>query len=213
MRPENILRLSIPMEIRSTDEGVSHEFIISDASEDRYGTVIPVDAWDLSNYKKNPIVAYQHETGGYYNDPDTIIGRGEVWKEDGKLIGRVIYEPANINPLAEKIRKKVEFGTLSSTSVGFLGHDGHWGNEERGEDPDLFYFDRVELIEFSIVNIPANPNAIKRAFAEHIEDINHHIKNIAPEDPAATKSIFSPTACRIRAQAWMWMHRQKNKQK
>lgn len=165
---KNLLRYSGPLKIRATDNN-SHEFVISDSTMDRYHTVIPIDTWNLENYKKNPIVAYQHETGSWKSDLDSIIGKGEVWVEGNELIGRVTYEPADLNEKADKIRRKVDFGTLSSTSVGFYPHAGHWGLERNGEDPEIYYFDQVELVEFSIVNIPANPNAVKRSIEEYLE--------------------------------------------
>lgn len=141
------------------------EFIISDESRDRHGTIIPIKAWDLDNYNKNGIVAYQHETSG---DIDSIIGKGSAEVVDGQLIGRVEFEPAEINPLADKVYKKLLFGSLKATSVGFRSHQGHWGDKKRGEDDSTYYFDSVELLEFSIVNIPSNPNAVKRGFDDFL---------------------------------------------
>jgi len=140
------------------------EFYISDSTNDRHHDVIPITAWKLDNYEKNGIVAYMHETGPGWltdkSDPDSIIGKGSVYIEGDKLVGKVEFEPASINPLAEKVYQKVKFGTLKATSVGFIPHKGHWGVESDGEDTGTYYYDLVELTEFSIVNIPANPNAL-----------------------------------------------------
>lgn len=133
-------------------------FIISDESVDRYNTIIKLDGWDLSNYEKNGIVAYQHIT--WSSDPDVIIGQGKAWKEDGVLMGEVKLEPEGDNPLADKIAKKLRNGTLSATSVGFNPIEYSRGVKEHGEDPNVIYFRKVDLLEWSIVNIPANPNAI-----------------------------------------------------
>lgn len=133
-------------------------FIISDESVDRYNTIIKLDGWDLSNYEKNGIVAYQHIT--WSSDPDVIIGQGRAWKEDGVLMGEVKLEPEGDNPLADKIAKKLRNGTLSATSVGFNPIEYSRGVKEHGEDPNVIYFRKVDLLEWSIVNIPANPNAI-----------------------------------------------------
>lgn len=150
------------------------QFVISDNTKDRHGTVINTDGWDLENYNKNGIVGYQHEVygdaWGENSDPDKIIGKGRAFIEDGKLIGQVHFEPADINPLAEKIFQKVLFGTLKATSVGFKKVAGHWGAEDddehrEGKNP-TYYYDKQELLEFSIVNIPSNPNAIKRKSAQ-----------------------------------------------
>ena len=127
MAKEHMLRYSVPVTIRAKSDN-THEFVISDATLDRYRTVIPIDAWDLENYMKNPIVAYAHDTSGW-SGPDSIIGKSDVWIEDDKLVGRVTYEPRELNELADKIRRKVDFGTLSATSVGFYPKKGHFGEE------------------------------------------------------------------------------------
>ena len=38
------------------------EFVISTESIDRHGTVFKLAGWDLENYNRNPIVAYNHVT-------------------------------------------------------------------------------------------------------------------------------------------------------
>ena len=150
------------------------EFVISDESRDRHGTVIPIKSWNIKNYNKNGIVGYQHKVYGGLGEPnpDLILGRGEAFVEDGKLIGRVTFEPAEINPLAEKIFQKVLHGTLKATSVGFRETvKGAWGEDEEavnGKNP-TYYFGQVELLEFSIVNIPSNPNALRRKIEEQQE--------------------------------------------
>lgn len=134
------------------------KFVISSETKDRHGTIIKIDGWELENYSKNPIVAYAHLTNS--GNADNIIGRGSVYIENGKLMGEVFFEPAEINPLAEKIYQKVLFGSLNTTSVGFMPKNGHWGEKSKGEDEDIYYFDKSELYEFSVVDIPSNPDAI-----------------------------------------------------
>src|SRR5690606_35828868 len=71
-------------------------------------------------------------------------------------------EDADINPLGDKVFRKVQAGTLRMASIGADPTKGHWGVEEAGEDPEVLYFDRQELLEFSIVPIGSNPEALKR---------------------------------------------------
>jgi len=162
---ENLKR-DIPIDIRKVDkESRKVEFVISTETKDAHGTVIPIDAWNLDRFNKNGVVHYQHNYSS--SDPDNVIGKGRAWIENKQLIGEVEFEPKEINPLAEKVFRKVEFGTLSATSVGFLSEKAHWGDEKVQEDPNTLYFDEVELFEFSIVNVPSNPDAVKRFVEEH----------------------------------------------
>lgn len=153
------------------------EFVISTNTRDRHGTILPVDKWQLDNFNANGIVGYQHNVygGDLCNapDPDDVIGSGRAWIEGDQLIGSVTFEPAEINPKAEKIFRKVLAGTLKATSVGFnpIG-DGTWGigeESERGTNP-TYYFAGQELLEFSIVNIPSNPDALRRSLRNQASD-------------------------------------------
>lgn len=166
-------------EIRATDaENRTYEFIISDESLDRHGSVILSGAWDLNNFNKNGIFCYQHLSGGAFedNNPDTILGPAAARLEGKQLIGTCTFEPAEDNQLAEKIKRKVDFGTLKATSVGFVPIDYSWGDEKRGEDPGVFYFRKVDLLEFSIVNIPSNPNAVRKSFDQSVQKLMEESK-------------------------------------
>lgn len=166
------------------EENRTADFVISSNAKDRHGTVVNMANWKLGNYQKNGIVGYQHDVygGDMCNkaDPDDVIGRGEVFFEDGerangedsKLIGRVHFEDAETNPKADKIWRKVKAGTLRATSVGFIpiangeseiGQYGYLNDKGERVDADTFYFHGQELLEFSIVNIPSNPEATAKA--------------------------------------------------
>lgn len=156
------------------EDSRTYQFKISDESRDRHGTVIKSDAWKLENYNANPIVAYMHHTSDDWwletkADADDILGPGKAYMDGNELIGEVTFETEDINPLADKIKKKIDYGTLRATSVGFIPIKGHWGVEEDGEDTGTYYYDMVELLEFSIVNIPSNPNALMRSYSDALK--------------------------------------------
>jgi HK97 family phage prohead protease len=136
------------------------EFVISSEAVDSYRTVFKMDGWDLSGYNRNPIVCYQHRANS--DDPDNVIGTSTL-RIDGKyLIGTVTFEPAEINPRAEKIFQKVQSGTLRMASVGANVQKARLGVEENGEDPDVLYFTKQRLMEWSVVSVGSNPEAHKR---------------------------------------------------
>lgn len=144
------------------------EFVISTEAVDTYGTVFKMDGWNLERYAKNPIVCYGHRT--WDGNPDMIIGTSEVKVDGDQLVGKVRFETEDINPTAEKIWKKVQAGTLRMASIGANPKRGHWGDEKLGEDKDVIYFDEQELLEWSIVPIGSNPDALKRE-TQTIEEI------------------------------------------
>ncbi len=144
------------------------EFVISTETIDSYGTVFKMDGWDLKRYESNPVVFYAHKSNS--DNPDTLIGTSTIRKENGELIGKVKFEEERINPLAEKVFQKVQSGTLRMASIGANPKKGHWGNEKNGEVRDVLYFDEQELLEWSIVAVGSNPDALKRE-AQTIEEI------------------------------------------
>lgn len=149
-------------------------FIVSTYTRDRHHTILNQANWKLDNYRKNPIVGYMHSSGESLltpPDPDFIIGKSIFIDVEGSgsnrmLASKVQFEPANVNLMAEKIFRKVLFGTLRSASVGFaeLGR-GSWGtgDEAEGRVNETYRFAGQELLEWSVVNIPSNPDATKKS--------------------------------------------------
>lgn len=165
------IRGALPEDVEETR---TIPFVLSTNARDRHGTVLNQEGWHLENYRKNPVVAYQHTlSGGFCTDPnpDYVIGKSLRIEVEGKgkearLVADVQFEPAGNNPLAEKIFRKILFGSLSRSSVGFyeIGKGGYGEKDEaEGEMNETYYFEGQELVEWSIVNIPSNPDAGKRS--------------------------------------------------
>lgn len=188
------------------------EFVISSEAVDTYGTVFRMDGWELDRFNSNPVVLYGHRS--HDGNPDFVIGTGEVFRDGSQLIGRVTFEPEEDNPLAEKVFRKVKRGTLRMASIGANPKKGDWGDEKRGEDPNVLYFSRQELMEFSIVPIGSNPDALKRN-AQAIEDFKKEIVrdievDAEEEIPATTGNNKQLLSIR---EAQLLIHKSKNVQK
>lgn len=153
------------------------EFVISTEAPDTYGTVFKISGWDLKRYENNPIVFYAHKSNS--DNPDMIIGTSTVRIEDNQLIAVVRFESAEINPVAEKVFQKIQAGTLRMASIGANPKKGHWGDEKLGEDRDVIYFDETELLEWSVVPLGSNPEALKRE-TQTIEEIRATITKEIP---------------------------------
>lgn len=206
-----IRRWSEAPEIRKVDdEKRTIEFVASDNSVDSYGTVLPVDKWDLNRYTRNGIVGYMHDVYGdswtKSADPDDIIGKGTAFVENDQLIVRIEFEPASLNERADKIFRKIQFGSLHAVSVGFRATaKGHKGDEARGEDPAVYYYGGQELLEVSVVNIPSNANALKRSLEEEratwdVEEREEEISNTPAAEPVVEEDPdYTSTIARARA--------------
>lgn len=176
------------------------EFKISSSARDRHDSVLNMKGWQLDNFNRNPIVGYQHNVygGNLCNaaNPDDVLGPGRAFIENDLLIGEVTFETKDINPQAEKIFRKVLNGTLRATSVGFL----EVGNgelkktvDEKGNIVDqVYHFAGQELLEFSIVNIPSNPEAVGRSLSNHTEAALGYLMRFMPEH-VSMKDVRSMT--------------------
>ena len=169
---------------REVDGVKTYTFIASTSDPDRHRTVLNQGKWDLDNYRANPIIGYQHNLyGDMCNapDPDDVIGKSVktyIEKDDDtgekQLMIDVVFDQENEK--ASKVESKVDRGFLSTVSVGFIETgDGHRGNEDDGEDKELYYFHGQELLEVSVVNIPSNPKAKKKSLRSQSFDALKYI--------------------------------------
>ena len=128
------------------------EFVMSDGSVDRMGEVIEPEGWRLDNFRRNPVALFGH-------DPGFPIGRwADVSVRRGQLTGRLDL----MEPVSERLREihaAVNGGVLRAVSVGF-----HSDAAEPMKGGGL-RFTEPELVECSLVSVPANPNALAIAKA------------------------------------------------
>lgn len=159
-------------------------FVASDETRDAYGTVLPIDEWNLERYNNNGVVGYAHNLYGSYDaDPDYVIGRGRAYIKGSELLIDIEFEPEGTNKIADKVWRKLQFGSLNGVSVGFSAQGAHWGEGEEAEDganPTLYYTG-LELLEVSVVTIPANPNAVRRSISEEMTDIRETIDKVVAD--------------------------------
>lgn len=127
------------------------EIVGSTSKIDRDGEVISVDGWDLKNFKKNPVVLPSH----MYYEP--AIGKAKVSIKESQLIFKIEFPEAGINPVADVYRGLYKGGFMKGSSVGFRPIEWQWGTGEK--DPRRTFL-KQELLEISLVSIPANPEAL-----------------------------------------------------
>jgi HK97 family phage prohead protease/HK97 family phage major capsid protein len=129
------------------------DFILSDESIDRMGDVIQQDGWDTVSFQKNPIALFNH-------NPGFPIG---TWRnlrvEDRSLRGQLKLAPEGTSPRIDEIRKLIEAGVLRAVSVGFRDLQSEMRKSDDGVWAGMRFI-KQELIETSLVAVPANANAL-----------------------------------------------------
>ncbi|MCK1322139.1 HK97 family phage prohead protease [Bradyrhizobium sp. 156] len=150
-------------------------FVFSDNSVDRYGDTIDARGWVLDNYKSNPIALFGHDSGSVEN----VIGRAHNVRIEGqRLLGDIEFMEASVNPTAEAVYQMVKGGFLKTVSVGFAPLE--WTLTKDKTRPGGVDFKKQELLEISIVPIPANPNALQQAKAAGIDLDRLGLGRVAP---------------------------------
>jgi len=136
-------------------------FTISTDAVDREQDKIAIAGWDLKNFKQNPVVLWGHDASRL------PIGRAfDVKVEDGALKASVEFIPQDTpegGMFAESVYRLARGGFIAATSVGFRPVKWDYTRDaSRGAD-DWFPgidFEEQELVELSIVTVPANPEAL-----------------------------------------------------
>ena len=135
-------------------------FTISTARVDREGDSIAVAGWELDAYMQNPVVLWGHDG---HAPP---IGRAVEAGIDGDALKAVVefvpFDMPVVGQQAEMVFRMCAQGFLSACSVGFRPLEFEVA-KERAKDGDWFpplNFQRQELLELSVVSIPANPDAL-----------------------------------------------------
>ncbi len=141
-------KLHTKAEIEVTDKGM--QAVASTALEDRHGEVVAVDGWDLKAFKKNPVLQWAHD----HTVPAIGVAKNIKVEGEGKK-ARLIFEPVfhEFTEQAKALKKMVEEKIINSFSVGF-----------RPLEVDGNTYTKSELLEISLVNVPANPDARMLAY-------------------------------------------------
>jgi HK97 family phage prohead protease len=146
------LRAGLRFDVKAVDgEAPCMEFIGSDDTVDRYNEVIEPKGWQLENFRANPVIPDCHD----YSSVAKILGRAtSVEVKNGKLMNRVEF--CVDNPLGALAFKMAKGGFIKSQSVGFIPLE--WTNGI-GKDQPTRTYTKCELLEISLVVVPANPGA------------------------------------------------------
>ena len=154
-----------------TDPSRVIRFVASDDTLDRYGEVVLPSGVDFSGFAKNAPLMGHHD---YSEWPIGKVVSGEV--RENQLWLDAELDSEKDDPEAEKVLRKIRNKTIKTGSIGFIPKRFITPSEgtKSKKDKDLFsqypdarrIYTDWEIIEFSIVPIPANPNALASKYPE-----------------------------------------------
>lgn len=144
----------VPLEIEESTPAGGRIVISTGALDRQQDRVLPSGA-RIENYMKNPVVQWGHN----YRDPWATIGETvqlEIGAE-GITAEFTLREPANESDPQNIIRALWEQGLIRTASIGFNAES--WEDNAEGG----WNFTEWELLEWSLVPIPANQEALRLA--------------------------------------------------
>ena len=152
-------------------------FVMTTDALDRQGEVVEVDGWDFGNFMKNPVILDTHR----YESIEDIVGKavGEPRREGSGWVVDIEFAATERGKVAKTL---VEQGMLNAVSVGFR-------STQRRKEGRTMHHVQKELLEVSLVAIPANPTALRVKAVQPFGDLP-----LAPDDlewnqPAAQERV------------------------
>ena len=136
------------------------------AANDRARTAPEIDLSGLrfDNYRRNPVVMWAHDATGRSPSGGLPIGRTLSIERaaDGGIIAE--FEFLEDDPFAQRIRNAWDRGFLQAASISWLPVESV---PVRGGVRDV----RAELLEWSIVSVPADPDALRETHRRMLESV------------------------------------------
>ena len=133
------------------------KFIMSSEAVDRTGDIIRQNGWELRDFLKNPIALFGHRH-------DFPIGSWKNVRVEGKrLVGDLVLASKGTSERIDEIRSLVEQRVLKAVSVGFRVLD--YVPIDKNDPYGAWDIKRSELLETSVVSVPAHQDALLAASA------------------------------------------------
>ena len=131
-------------------------FVGSDQSIDRDNERILVEGWKLTNYRKNPVVLVNHNP---FDLPVAKTKRVWIDKDNKTLKFDIQFPEPEVSSVGDTLYKLYSGGFMSATSVGFKPNPEKMVYGDGNKQPRVT-FGEQELLEISLVSVPANPRAL-----------------------------------------------------
>jgi HK97 family phage prohead protease len=212
---EKIIRKSFQTVSKAVDieQGI-YEAMITTEDEDRTGDVVRASGALINNYMANPVVLLSHDYSGL-----PVAKNLELSLMPNHGIKAMFqFPPRGLSARADEVHNLWGAEFMNTTSIGFIPKKTAQRKNDKGEVIGMEYLE-WELLEFSIVSVPANAMATRMSMDEvetkvgrvlsasnerklkaAADSINEVLAQLAPEqesyEPAEMKPYENEHACR-----------------
>ena len=162
----------------------SARFVMSTENPDREGDIIRQNGWQLDNFMKNAPLPVFHQTRswpvGTWKDVTVMNGRPKRLEGTAQLLPE-----GGPVPEVDQAAWMLEHGGIKAVSVGFVPLEMELNDPERGWAGG-FNILAAELVECSLVPVPAHPDALMKGAVgdwKMARDIIEEILDTYAKDP------------------------------
>ena len=163
MKNEKIIKTYVISKANLDEDKRIFRATITDQTVDRDKEVILAKGMNIKEFKKNGIILFNHDKNMPIGKSIDIKRVGDALVMTGKLaLEGTISE-------ADKIWQLIKQGILKSMSIGFMGTEFRMPTKEDIKDfgkEVIRVISKSQLLEVSVVSVPANQNALITAFKD-----------------------------------------------
>lgn len=159
-------------------------FVASTEGVKSDGIDLRMEDWSLERYLRHPVVLYAHDFMGR-NLP---IGTGKPFFEERVLMIDVSFDTED--DFAMRVRSK--------TMKGMMGGSVSWDRVSVGDEK------RNELLEFSVVPVPLDPNSLPVRQKRGVEDWLKWLYEVMEDEPEHERNAIPPHSTEKASEDTVW---------
>ena len=150
-------RLMVVTEARQVEDGSAHRMVIAANELSRNGDDLNLRGISFKDYRKNPVVLWAHDS--YSGIP--IAKTLKIGHDDQ---GRIVadFEFNSDDEFASRVENAWNGGFIRGASIRYMPTKVVEVRNEAGE-VERFRVDKSDLLEWSLVPIPADPDSVRAA--------------------------------------------------
>jgi len=153
----DVLFRATPSEVVPIDSAGNNvfKFIITTNNEDRYGDIVEPSGMDATDYLNNPVFLFNHISHAEFMPIGKCLS---LTPNDNGIVGETLIHGET--ELSKDALKMVQGGYLKAVSIGFMPTEWEGIPTEKQTWCEPRRYLKWNLLEYSLVNIPANPYAL-----------------------------------------------------
>lgn len=168
----------------------SARFVMTSESTDRYGDIVSQNGAQLDRFLENPVALLFHNSRGWpigkWSDVEVKLS-GRPKRMEGKLN----FMGAGLDPDADRAAIHVENDTIRTVSIGFIPMEAEAIRGPEGEWMGI-NFTLWELVECSLVPIPANPDALIKGAGGDTRMLRDFVEDVLDNWAKTPEGLFLP---------------------